>query len=84
MRSTVDFEILKKSLVYAAENSPFYIRLFAEYGINVEKVKSIEDFREVPYSDKTDLREVYPWDFRQYRMRRLSESILPLGQQGSL
>ncbi len=60
MRSTVDFEILKKSLVYAAENSPFYIRLFAEYGINVEKVKSIEDFREVPYSDKTDLREVYP------------------------
>lgn len=60
MTNSVDFNALKTVIDYAAENSPFYKSLFSKHSINTGKIKSIEDFQKLPYSDKTDLREVYP------------------------
>ena len=40
------------------ESSPFYAKKFA--GVNVEDVKSQADFEQLPFTEKGDLREVYP------------------------
>lgn len=40
------------------ERSPFYAKKFA--GVNVEDVKSQADFEQLPFTEKGDLREVYP------------------------
>ena len=47
---------LKNTFTYAKENSPFYRELFKDAGT----VASMEDFRRLPFSDKTDLRRAYP------------------------
>ncbi len=40
------------------ERSPFYAKKFE--GIDLRDVKTLEDFRKLPFTDKGDLREVYP------------------------
>ena len=54
------FEQLKKTLNYAATNSPFYRQLFADHQISVDDIQSMEDFQRLPFSDKYDLRRAYP------------------------
>ncbi|MFA6948610.1 MAG: phenylacetate--CoA ligase family protein, partial [Eubacteriales bacterium] len=56
----VKFEQLKKTLCYAATNSGFYKRIFANAGIDALSVENMDDFRRLPFSDKYDLREEYP------------------------
>lgn len=57
---SVDFASLQYSLEYAAKNSPFYREKFMKDNINVDKIRSKEDFQNVPFSDKHDLHKVYP------------------------
>ncbi len=40
------------------ERSPFYAKKFE--GIDLRDVKTLEDFRKLPFTDKGDLREAYP------------------------
>ncbi|MBQ8510119.1 MAG: phenylacetate--CoA ligase [Clostridia bacterium] len=56
----IDFAELKSALDYAANNSSFYKKLYAEQNVNVDTVKTIEDFQSLPFSDKYDLRNAYP------------------------
>lgn len=46
---------LQESLRYLKENSTFYQRMFKENGIDIEKIKSIEDLQHIPPTTKTDL-----------------------------
>ncbi|NLK39787.1 MAG: phenylacetate--CoA ligase [Clostridiales bacterium] len=55
---TVDFNIIKKALNYAAKNSGFYRKLFQ--GIDIGKIDNLKDFESLPFSDKHDLRAAYP------------------------
>jgi len=48
---------IKKAIKHAM-NSEFYRKYYA--GINVEDIKSMEDFQKLPFTDKEDLREAYP------------------------
>lgn len=43
-----------------AKNSPFYQRIFADNGVDVRDVRTMEDFENLPFSEKDDLRKVYP------------------------
>ena len=43
-----------------ANDSPFYQKIFAENGVEVGDVKSMADFENLPFSEKADLRKVYP------------------------
>ncbi len=54
----VEFSQLKKAVVNAAENSPFYKSMYS--GIDVNAVNSFEDFGKLPFSDKYELRNAYP------------------------
>lgn len=49
---------IKASIRNAMENGAFYAQRFA--GINVDDIRTLEDFRKLPFTDKGDLRQAYP------------------------
>ncbi len=48
---------IKKAIKHAM-SSEFYKKYYA--GINVNDIKSMDDFRKLPFTDKEDLRDAYP------------------------
>lgn len=46
---------LQEVLQYVQKNSPYYQRLFANNNIDVLKIKTIEDLKQLPVTNKTDL-----------------------------
>jgi phenylacetate-CoA ligase len=48
----------KKILSWAYENSPFYRRLYKEAGLEPGDIKTLEDIRKVPKTEKSMLREI--------------------------
>lgn len=52
------FALVGKALDNVLKNSPFYKKKFA--GIKAGDIKTPEDFKKLPFSDKNDLREAYP------------------------
>jgi len=43
------------------ERVPFYRRAFEARGIKPEKIKSVDDLKHLPFTDKQDLRDNYPF-----------------------
>ena len=41
-------ELLHKALAYLKDNSPYYQRMFKSYGINIDKIRHIEDLVKIP------------------------------------
>jgi phenylacetate-CoA ligase len=54
---TETLEKVKRSMT-AAKKSPFYQKRFA--GINVEDIRTADDFFALPFTEKNDLRDAYP------------------------
>lgn len=50
----------KKQLDYVYKNSPFYQKKFGEAGIKAEDIKTPDDIVKLPFTEKSNLREVYP------------------------
>ena len=55
-------ELLRKHLEYLAEHSAYYKRMFASYGIDISKIRTIEDLVKIPFTEKKDL-QLYNDDF---------------------
>jgi len=53
---------LKKTLRQAG-TSPFYSGLFKKHQVSAEKVESLEDLKEIPFTTKQDLRDQFPYGF---------------------
>ena len=53
---------LRLALDYLAANSPFYQRVFKQYNIDVNNIKTIEDLQRIPFTEKKDL-QLYNEDF---------------------
>ncbi|GHV29528.1 phenylacetate-coenzyme A ligase [Bacteroidia bacterium] len=51
---------LKQTLL-AVKNSPFYAKVFAEKGISVDNINSLNDLQKLPFTTKDDLRDNYPY-----------------------
>ncbi len=49
---------LRREIVYMAENSPYYKRIFVEFNINVGDVVGIDDLKRLPVTTKTDLQRM--------------------------
>lgn len=47
--------------VYA--NVPFYTRKFDALGLNPDQIKSLKDLKNLPFTEKQDLRDNYPYGF---------------------
>lgn len=50
-----------KRTISAADNSPFYNKVFKEYGITPDCIQSLDDLRKLPFTTKDDLRNNYPY-----------------------
>ena len=52
-----------KSTIAQAVKSPFYKKLYAEKGISVDTIKTLDDVRKLPFTTKQDMRDNYPFGF---------------------
>lgn len=48
-------EKLRAQLQYLQENSTYYKRLFLNYGIDIAKIRTLEDLQQIPFTEKSDL-----------------------------
>lgn len=53
-------EALIKLVKRVEEKSSFYQKKFKDNGIKADDIKTMDDFRTLPFSDKSDLRRAYP------------------------
>ncbi len=52
---------LKKMVEYVYHNTPFYRKKFQEMDITPDDIKGVEDISKLPFTDKLDLRDNYPF-----------------------
>lgn len=68
-------EIQSKRLVkivdYVYHNTPFYRSKFQEIGLVPEDIKSIDDIAKLPFTDKLDLRDNYPFGLAAVPMSQI-------------
>jgi len=55
-------EKLKIALQYLNQNSPFYRRQFVQNNIDIQKINTLEDLQQIPFTTKKDL-QLYNEDF---------------------
>lgn len=53
---------LAEALEYLNLNSPYYKRMFGQNGIDIRKIRHLEDLTAIPFTEKKDL-QLYNWDF---------------------
>jgi phenylacetate-CoA ligase len=53
----VQNERLQEQLAYLAAHSAFYRTKFAEHGVDVTKVRTVEDLADLPFTEKQELRD---------------------------
>ena len=46
---------LREALSYLEQNSPFYQKMFADNGIDISEIRTIEDLVKLPFTEKKDL-----------------------------
>ena len=56
--TTEQFDVLKEEFKTLKDRSPFYAKKFE--GIDLSDVQTQEDFEKLPFSEKADMRDVYP------------------------
>jgi phenylacetate-CoA ligase len=55
-----NFAKLKGLLKRVVEGSPFYQKKFREANVDIEKIRSLEDLKLLPFTHKEELRDAYP------------------------
>ncbi len=50
----------RRIIRYVYENCPFYRRKFKSAGVDVDKIRNVEDISKIPFTTKQELREAYP------------------------
>ena len=48
-------DLLHKALVYLKEHSRYYQRMFDSYHIDINRIRTIEDLQQIPFTEKKDL-----------------------------
>lgn len=54
-------EKLKKIVAHSYRNSPFYKKRFDEHGVHPDDIRTIDDIVKMPFTEKQDLRDNYPF-----------------------
>lgn len=57
----LQLERLQSTLNRASENVDFYKKRFKDFNIQIEKIKSLSDIKYLPFTQKQDLRDNYPY-----------------------
>ena len=62
---------LKKIVNYCYHNTPFYRRKFQEMDLSPDDINGVEDLHKLPFTEKTDLRDTYPFGLAAVPMSQI-------------
>jgi phenylacetate-CoA ligase len=62
---------LKKIVNYVYHNTPFYRKKFQEMDLSPDDINGIEDLSKLPFTEKTDLRDTYPFGLAAVPMSQI-------------
>jgi len=74
-------EKMQTALHYLSQHSPFYRRLFDEQGIDIGRIRCLEDLQQIPFTDKKDL-QLHNEDFLCVSPERVIDYITTSGTLG--
>ena len=72
---------LHEALLYLKEHSPYYQRMFHSYGIDVNKIRHLEDLVKIPFTEKKDL-QLFNDDFHCCPKEKVIDYITTSGTLG--
>ena len=79
----VQSERLVNLVKYVYQNSEMYRGRFDQVGINPADIKTIEDITKLPFTNKTDLRDSYPFGLFSTDVNKLAEIHVSSGTTGN-
>ncbi len=59
--AALQLERMRWSVRHAYDNSPFYRQRFDEHGVHPDELKTLADLAKFPFTQKSDLRDTYPF-----------------------
>lgn len=74
-------ELLQQQLVYLKENARYYSGLFQDYKINIEKIKRLEDLKNIPVTTKDDL-QAFNDEFLCVEKSEIADYVTTSGTSG--
>ncbi|MCD6408542.1 phenylacetate--CoA ligase [bacterium] len=80
----IQLERLKNILRYVNEKIPFYQKLFKENNLNVEKLNSLDELKNLPFTTKSVLRDNYPFNLFAIPLSEVVEIHASSGTTGKL
>jgi len=78
----LQLERLKDTVKRAYEKVPYYRKKFDEAGLKPEDIKNLEDIKNIPFTSKADLREVYPFGMFAASLSEIVEIHMSSGTTG--
>ena len=79
----VQLKRLKKLIDYVYKQVPLYKERLDKVGINSESINSIEDIEKLPFTDKADLRDSYPFGVFAQGLDNIAEVHVSSGTTGN-
>ncbi len=80
----VQVERLKKVVAWVTEKVPFYKELYAEAGVSADDIESLEDIAKLPFTNKQDLRDRYPFGIFAVPVNELKQIHATSGTTGKM
>jgi len=71
-----------KWTIHQAMNVPFYQKVFRDAGLHQDDIKTLEDVRKIPFTNKSDLRGGYPFGFLAVPMNQVNRIHTTSGTTG--
>ena len=68
--------------VKQTQNIPFYKKMFHDTGLSVDDIKTLDDIRKIPFTNKSDLRCGYPFGFLAVSMNQVNRIHTTSGTTG--
>ncbi|MFB3895096.1 MAG: phenylacetate--CoA ligase family protein [bacterium] len=81
-RQNLQLERLKNIVTLAYENVPYYRKRFTAAKVKPSDIQSLKDIEKLPFTSKTDLREVYPFGMFAVPMQDIVEIHTSSGTTG--
>ncbi len=78
----LQLERLKQTVKRAYEKVPYYRKKFDEVGLKPEDIKTLDDIKNIPFTSKADLREVYPFGMFASSLSEIVEVHMSSGTTG--
>ncbi len=81
-REKLQIERLKRAVTRSYENVPYYKKRLSEAKIRPEDIKSLQDIIRLPFTEKADLREGYPFGMFAVPRKEIQEVHTSSGTTG--